>query len=97
MIIPAFSEVNVFSYIAKAITALGPIMVATVADKLWGWRVEIIDENNYHKGPRDNEGLPNHQKLQEENPADIVGLFCGLSSTMERAWQIINFTATKEQ
>ena len=91
MIIPAFKAINVFSHIAKTITALGPIMVATVADKLWGWRVEVIDENNYRRGPRDKEGLPDHKILQQENPAAAVGLFCGLSSTMERVWQLTEF------
>jgi len=91
MVIPAFKEINIFTPFAKKITALGPTMIATVADKLWGWRAEIIDENNYHKGPKDNQGLPDHKILQKENPAMIVGLFCGLSSTMERAWQIADF------
>ncbi len=91
IIIPAFSEINIFTRIAKKTTALGPIMVATAADKLLGWRVEVIDENNYRKGPQDKEGLPDHKILQDENPAAVVGLFCGLSSTMERAWQIAEF------
>ena len=43
LIIPAFPEVNIFSRVAKKTTALGPIMVATAASKLWGWRVEVID------------------------------------------------------
>ncbi len=91
VIIPAFSEINIFTRIARKTTALGPIMVATAADKLLGWRVEVIDENNYRKGPRDKNGLPDHEFLQSENPAAVVGLFCGLSSTMERAWQIAEF------
>lgn len=91
VIIPAFKEINVFSHIAKTTTALGPIMVATVADKLWGWRAEVIDENNYRKGPRDNQGMPDHKILQTESPAAVVGIFCGLSSTMERAWEIAEF------
>lgn len=91
IIIPAFQEINVFSTIAKKTTALGPIMVATVADKLWGWRVEVIDENNYRRGPKDREGSPDHQILQIENPAAVVGFFCGLSSTMERVWQLAKF------
>lgn len=91
IVIPVFKEINVFSHIAKTTTALGPIMVATVADKLWGWRVEVIDENNYRQGPRDKLGLPDHGILQKEDPAVVIGLFCGLSSTMERAWQIAEF------
>jgi len=91
MIIPAFREINIFTPIANKITALGPIIIATVADKLWGWRAEVIDENNFHKGPRDGQDLPDHKTLQRENPADVVGIFCSLSSTMERAWDIAKF------
>ena len=91
IVIPAFKEINIFSRIAKITTGLGPIMVATVADELCGWRVEVIDENNYRRGPRDKEGLPDHKVLQDENPAAVVGLFCGLSSTMERVWQLAEF------
>ena len=69
IVIPAFREVNIFTRTARKTTALGPMMVATVADKLWGWRVEVIDENNYKRGPRDKEGLPDHKILQDENPA----------------------------
>ena len=96
IVIPAFKEINIFSRIAKTTSALGPIMVATVADKLWGWRVEVIDENNYRKGPRDKEGLPDHKVLQDENPATVVGLFCGLSSTMERVWQLAELYRQQE-
>lgn len=91
VIIPAFSGINIFTRIARKITALGPIMVATAADKILKWRVEVIDENNYRGGPFDKDGLPDHKTLQEENPAAAVGLFCGLSSTIERAWQIAEF------
>jgi len=91
VIIPVFPEINIFTRIARKTTALGPIMVATAADKILRWRVEVIDENNYRQGPRDKNGLPDHKTLQEENPAAVVGLFCGLSSTMERAWQIAEF------
>ena len=91
IIIPIFPEINIFTRIARKTTALGPIMLGTAADKLWGWRVEIIDENNYHSGPRDKENMPDHRALQEENPATVVGFACGLSSTMERVWQLAEF------
>ncbi len=91
LIIPAFPEINVFTRIARKTTALGPIMVATVADKLWGWRIEVIDENNYRKGERDNQGFPDHFVLQKERPALVVGFYCGLSNTMERVWQLADF------
>ena len=65
-------------------------MVATVINKLWGWRVEVIDEENY-RGPRGRDGLPNHEVLQQENPADVVGFYCGLTSTIERVWELADF------
>lgn len=89
-IVPAYPEVNIFTRIAKTTTALGPIMVATAANKLWGWRVEIIDENNY-RGPRNRQGLPDHLILQRENPAAVVDFYCGLSSTIERVWSLAEF------
>lgn len=90
LIIPVFPEVNIFTKSSKSMTALGPLMVATVANKLWGWCVEVIDENNY-RGPRNRQGLPDHQILQKENPATAVGFYCGLTSTMERVWQLAEF------
>jgi len=89
-IIPAFPEVNIFTRQAKITTALGPIMVATTANKLWGWRAEVIDENNY-RGPRNRQGLVDHLILQKENPAQVVGFYCGLTSTMERVWELAKF------
>ena len=91
IIVPIFPEINIFTRIAKTTTALGPIMVATAADKTWGWRVEVIDENNYRKGPRDKDGLPDHRVLQRENHATVVGFSCDISSTIERVWQLADF------
>ncbi len=71
IIIPVFS-INIFSRQAKRTSALGPVLLATVINKMKGIRVEIIDENNYH-GPKDNNGLPDHSVLQKDNPACIVG------------------------
>ena len=89
-IVPAFPEVNIFTRAARKMTQLGLVMVATAANKLWGWRVEIIDENNYI-GPRDLNGLPDHKKLQQDNPATVVGFYCGLTSTMDRVYELISF------
>jgi len=89
-IVPAFPEVNIFSRYAKRMTSLGLIMVATAASKLWGWRVEVIDENNY-KGPCDTRGLPDHEKLQKENPASVIGFYCGLTSTINRVFYLADF------
>jgi len=87
---PIFPEINVFSKVAQRTTSLGLIMVATSANKLWGWRVEVINENNY-KGPRNENGLPDHIALQKEKPATAVGFYCGLSSTIERVWELAEF------
>jgi radical SAM superfamily enzyme YgiQ (UPF0313 family) len=65
-------------------------MVASVINKFSNWRVEIIDEENY-RGPRGKDGLPDHAVLQKENPADVVGFYCGLTSTMERVWDLASF------
>jgi hypothetical protein len=66
LVIPAFPEINIFSRVARKTTALGPIMVATAASKLWGWRVEVIDENNCKGAPLDENGFPDHRTLQVE-------------------------------
>ncbi len=89
-IVPAFPEINIFSRYAEKMTSLGLIMVATAASKLWGWRVEVIDENNY-RGPLDIRGLPDHAKLQKENPASVVGFYCGLTSTINRVFWLADF------
>jgi len=88
MIIPAFPEVNIFTRQAKRTTALGAIMVATAASKVWGWRVEVFDENNCSEAPKDKNGLLDHAVLQKENPAVAVGFYGGLTSTMPRVWEL---------
>lgn len=89
-VIPAFPEINIFTRTAKQMTPLGTISVATSANKIWGWRVEVIDENNY-RGPRDAQGLPDHDKLEQEGRASVVGFYCGLSSTMDRVFDLARF------
>ncbi len=89
MIIPAFG-INVFTRFARSMTSLGPIMVATMANKMEGWRVEVVDENNW-SGSRDKQGLPDHRSLQQKSPATVVGFYCGLSSTIPRVWQLAEF------
>lgn len=96
MIVPAFSAFNIYSRIARLTTALGPVCVATVVSRMDGWDVEIIDENNYRKfGPRDSEGLPDHNTLQTIRHADIVGLYGGLSSTIPRLRGLARFYKQK--
>jgi radical SAM superfamily enzyme YgiQ (UPF0313 family) len=71
-------------------TALGPVCVATSANKVEGWDAEVIDENNYRRGrpPRDAYGRPDHVALQQARPADVVGLYGGLSSTVPRLYEL---------
>jgi radical SAM superfamily enzyme YgiQ (UPF0313 family) len=92
MIAPAYPAFNIYSRIACKTTALGPLSVATVISHMDGWDVEVIDENNYRKfGPRDDTGLPDHNTLQTIRPADALGLYGGLSSTIPRLYEIARF------
>ena len=94
-IAPSYPDVNIFTRAASRVAPLGLVSVATAASKLWGFRVEIIDENNYH-GPRDERGLPDHDRLQKNNPASVIGMYCGLSSTMDRAYELSEFYRKKK-
>jgi radical SAM superfamily enzyme YgiQ (UPF0313 family) len=85
MIIPRYPPFNVYSHVAKKTAALGPLCVATCVSKMPGWDVEVIDENNYRfPGPLTEEGYPDHRALQAMRPADVVGLYGGLSCTIPR-------------
>ncbi len=90
IIIPAFSNFNIYSRIASITTALGPVIIATIARQLLGWDVEVIDENNIHGRlcPRDRFGHPDHIAIQRERPADIVGFYGSLTSTMPRLFEL---------
>jgi hypothetical protein len=59
IIISAYPIFNIYSRIARATTALGPVTVATAAREMEGGDVEVIDENNYRRsGPVTPAGLP---------------------------------------
>ncbi|MCF7853175.1 MAG: B12-binding domain-containing radical SAM protein [Candidatus Pacebacteria bacterium] len=89
LVIPAFPTFNIYSSFAKRMTALGPICIGTMANKLARWDVEIIDENNYGKrGLRDDQGHPDHEGLQASRPADVVGFYGGLTSTVPRLYEL---------
>ena len=90
LIIPAFSSFNIYTEIAKVTTALGPVCIATSASKIEPWDVEVIDENNCRSRlcPKDKEGRPDHEKLQKERPADVVGFYGSLTSTVPRLFQL---------
>ncbi|MFC1704045.1 B12-binding domain-containing radical SAM protein [Candidatus Omnitrophota bacterium] len=92
IIIPAFPAFNVYSSVASKTTALGPICIASSANKMEGWDVEVIDENNLRRyGPRSKEGGADHEFLQRMRPADVIGLYGGLTSTIPRLYKIAQF------
>ncbi len=89
IIIPRFPLYNIYTRVAAKTTALGPIVIATAVARVPGWDVEVIDENNYHDpAPRDAGGLPDHAALQRERPADVVGFYGGLTSTIPRLFAV---------
>lgn len=89
MIVPAYSTFNVYSHLAEIMTSLGPLYVATSADQNTDWDVEVIDENNCRElGPKDAQGRPDHSLLQVMRPADVVGLYGGLTSTIPRVYEV---------
>ncbi|MDD3297038.1 MAG: radical SAM protein [Candidatus Omnitrophica bacterium] len=96
VIIPAYPAFNIYTQVAKITTALGPVSVASVVNKTEGWDAEVIDENNLRRyGPRaDNRGA-DHEFLQSIRPADVVGLYGGLTSTIPRLYEIARFYKQK--
>jgi len=95
-VIPAYPAFNIYSRIAKGTTALGPVCVATAVNEMERWDVEVIDENNLRRyGPRSNSGGADHEFLQQHRPADVVGFYGGLTSTIPRLYQIARFYKDK--
>ncbi len=92
VIIPAYPAFNIYSRVARITTALGPVSVATAVHEIEGWDVEVIDENNYQKAaPKNGMGLPDHATLQKLRPADVVGFYGGLTSTIPRLYELARF------
>ncbi|MFH0910582.1 MAG: radical SAM protein [Planctomycetota bacterium] len=92
IVIPGYPAVNIYSGVVKKMTALGPVCVATAAGEVAGWDAEVIDENNYVRGaPRDARGLPDHGALQRMRPADAVGFYGGLTSTVPRLYALAKY------
>lgn len=92
IIIPGYPAFNIYSRIARITTALGPVSVATSAREMEGWDVEVIDENNYRRsGPVNDSGRPDHEALQQLRPADVVGLYGGLTSTIPQLYELARF------
>jgi radical SAM superfamily enzyme YgiQ (UPF0313 family) len=96
IIIPAFPTFNIYSSMANKTTALGPVSIASVVNEMEGWDVEVIDENNLRLyGPRESQLGADHDQLQRLRPADIVGLYGGLTSTIPRLYDIARFYKKK--
>lgn len=98
IIVPKFSEHNVFSRPAKKTVSLSAVMIATQANKLLPWLdVEVIDENNYRGNlgaPIQEDGNPNHLALQEERPAVFIGLCCSMTNSMPRSLELVQLYRT---
>jgi len=60
---------------------VGPLYVAAAVRARGGWDVEVIDENNWT-------GRGDHRALQARRPADVVGFYGGLTSTVPRLYQV---------
>ncbi len=89
IVVPAFPAFNIYTHVACKTTALGPVCIASVVNKMPGWDVEVIDENNYRLyGPKGDDGFADHKALQEMRPADVVGFYGGLSSTIPRLYTL---------
>ena len=92
IVIPAYPAFNIYSRIARRTTALGPVCVASAVNEMERWDVEVIDENNLRRyGPGSASGGADHEFLQQHRPADIVGFYGGLTSTIPRLYEIAKF------
>jgi len=79
MIIPRQPFPNVFSGVAMP--PLGPLYVAAAVRAAGGWQVEVIDENNWLR-------RGDHGRLQEIRPADAVGFYGGMTSSVPRLYEL---------
>ncbi|MBF0479150.1 MAG: B12-binding domain-containing radical SAM protein [Candidatus Omnitrophica bacterium] len=92
MVIPAYPAFNVYSNIARMTTCLGPVYVATNVHKMSNWDAEVIDENNFSlHAPKDEFDQPDHGRMQRQRPADVVGFYGGLTSTVPRLYEVAGF------
>ncbi len=92
IVVPAFPAFNIYSRIARKTTALGPVYVASAVNEMERWDAEVIDENNLRRyAPRGPERGADHAVLQQERPADVVGLYGGLTSTIPRLYEVARF------
>jgi radical SAM superfamily enzyme YgiQ (UPF0313 family) len=79
IIIPRQPFPNVFSGVAMP--PLGPLYVASSVRAAGGWEVEVIDENNWLRSG-------DHRRLQEIRPADVVGFYGGMTSSVPRLYEL---------
>jgi len=96
IVVPAYPAFNIYSHVARKTTALGPVCIASAVHEMEGWDAEVIDENNLRRyGPRSESGGANHEFLQQLRPADIVGFYGGLTSTIPRLYALARFYKSK--
>lgn len=96
IVAPAYPAFNIYSHVAERTTALGPVSVASAINKMESWDVEVIDENNLRRyGPKSRDGGADHEFLQTLRPADVVGLYGGLTSTIPRLYTVARFYKEK--
>lgn len=81
-IIPKYPYYNIYSRIKMP--PRGAVSVATAVARQEVFQVEIIDENNFS-------GVLDHRIIQEQRPADFVGLYGGLTSTIPRLYQVASY------
>ncbi|MDP8298189.1 MAG: radical SAM protein [Candidatus Orphnella occulta] len=93
---PVYPALNIYSYNARRTTPLGPVCIGSAVNEMEGWDVEIIDENNLRLyGPKAYTKGADHEFLQRLRPADVVGLYGGLTSTIPRLYEIARFYKDK--
>ncbi len=78
-IIPKYPYFSIYSRVKMP--PRGAVSVATAVAQTGRYRVEIIDENNFS-------GNLDHNVIQRETPADFVGLYGGLTSTIPRVYEL---------
>jgi len=93
IIIPAFPNFNIYSFTARETTSVGPLAVAASANQLENWDVEVFDENNCRSKlcPKDKDRLPDHAKIQQERPADVVGFYGSITTSIPRLYKLAEF------
>ena len=82
---PNHSRYNVYSRVKMP--PVGIVSVFSQLDDFGFKRLYIIDENNY-KGPRDFTGMPDHNFLQQREPAKIAMFYGGMSNSIPRMFSL---------